>query len=69
MVASELVELLTTPKAESVGTLVLEYVKVIRQSSEVMNNAIENDKVLIVGREAHKINEAAGIIVELLRDK
>ena len=65
---SRLAELLTTPRAESVGTLVLEYVKVIRESAALMDNAIENDKVLIVGREASKIKESADIIVELLKD-
>lgn len=68
MEPSKLVELMTTPKAESVGTLVLDLVKSIRDSSSLIDNAIENDKVLIVGREAAKIKESADLIVELLRD-
>ena len=61
-----LVELLTTPMAESRGTLILEYVKMVRQSAELLNNAIENDKILIAGREAGKIQETADIIAALL---
>ena len=61
-----LVELLTTPVAESRGTLILEYVKMVRQSAELLNNAIENDKILIAGREAGKIKEMADIIAALL---
>ncbi len=61
-----LVELLTTPMAESRGTLILEYVKMVRQSAELLNNAIENDKILIAGREAGKIQEMADIIAALL---
>ena len=61
-----LVELLTTPMAESRGTLILEYVKMVRQSSELLNNAIENDNILIAGREAGKIQEMADIIAALL---
>ena len=61
-----LVELLTTPMAESRGTLILEYVKMVRQSAELLNNAIENDKNLIAGREAGKIQEMADIIAALL---
>ena len=61
-----LVELLTTPMAESRGTLILEYVKMVRQSAELLNNAIENDKILIAGREAGKIKEMADIIAALL---
>ena len=61
-----LVELLTTPTAESRGTLILEYVKMVRQSAELLNNAIENDKILIAGREAGKIQEVADIIAALL---
>ena len=61
-----LVELLTTPMAESRGTLILEYVKMVRQSAELLNNAIENDKILIAGREAGKIQEVADIIAALL---
>ena len=60
-----LVELLTTPMAESRGTLILEYVKMVRQSAELLNNAIENDKILIAGREAGKIQEMADIIAAL----
>ena len=60
------VELLTTPMAESRGTLILEYVKMVRQSAELLNNAIENDKILIAGREAGKIQEMADIIAALL---
>ncbi len=61
-----LVELLTTPMAESRGTLILEYVKMVRQSAELLNNAIENDKILIAGREAGKIQEMADTIAALL---
>ena len=61
-----LVELLTTPMAESRSTLILEYVKMVRQSAELLNNAIENDKILIAGREAGKIQEMADIIAALL---
>ena len=61
-----LVELLTTPMAESRGTLILEYVKMVRQSAELLNNAIENDKILIAGREAGKIQEMADIIAAIL---
>ena len=67
MITKELlVELLTTPMAESRGTLILEYVKMVRQSAELLNNAIENDKILIAGREAGKIQEMADIIAALL---
>lgn len=62
-----LVELLTTPKAESKGTLVEKLVLDIKRSSDLMNNAIENDKVLIAGREAHKIKESADLLAELLK--
>ena len=68
MDAKRHVELLTTPAAESVGTLVLEYVKLLREASTLMNNALENEKVLVVGREAERIRQAADLIVELLRD-
>lgn len=68
MDAKRHVELLTTPAAESVGTLVLENVKILREASTLMNNALENEKVLVVGREAERIRQAADLIVELLRD-
>lgn len=68
LTTTKLVELLTTPKVESVGTLVLEYVSIIKESSAVLNNAIESDKLLVAGREAARINDAAAIVVELLKE-
>lgn len=68
MDAKKHVELLTTPRAEAVGTLVLEYVNSIRRSAELMDNAIESDKILIAGREAGKISEYATMVAHLLAD-
>lgn len=63
---NKLVELLTTPKAEAKGTLIAMYSEAISASADLMNNALEHDKVLVVGREAQKIKEAADMIRQLL---
>ena len=68
MDAKRHVELLTTPAAESVGTLVLENVKIMREAAALMDNALENEKILVVGREAQRIKQAADLIVALLSD-
>ena len=69
MDAKKHIELLTTPRAESVGTLVLEYVSAIQRSSQLLENALENDKILVVGREAAKIAEYSLMVTHLLADK
>lgn len=69
MVAKELAELLTTPASRSAGDIILDKVKAIKLSAELMNNAIENDRILVAGREAGRIQDAAELITALLEDK
>ena len=63
------VELLTTQKSESVGSLIVAYASASKAASQLMNNALENNNILVVGREAAKIVEYSELIVELLKSK
>ena len=63
----KLVEALTTPKIISKLDLAEYYAQQIKASNELLQNALENDKVLVVGREAQRLAEATESLLSVLK--
>lgn len=64
-----MLEALISTKAINKGTLIKEYTNKINEASRLLNNALENDKILVVGREAQKIAEYTETLEILLEIK
>jgi phosphoheptose isomerase len=62
----EMVQALTTPAAIDRAALVDKLIKQIQTHSNLLQNGLENDKVLIVGREAAHISDKANLLAKLL---
>lgn len=66
MVDDELIDILTTPKMINKDELTRRIISQIARHAETLNNAIENDKVLVAGREAGSIQAKATFLLKIL---
>ena len=62
-----LIDALTTPRVIPKLDLVEHYTQQIKKSNELLQNALENDKILIVGREAERLSEATERLLSVLK--
>ena len=62
-----LIDALTTPRIIPKLDLVEHYAQQIKASNELLQNALENDKVLVVGREAQRLSEATESLLSVLK--
>ena len=65
-ISNDMIKALTTPQMISKGELIERLVAQMKASANLLNNALENDKVLVVGREAGRIAENADLVLKLL---
>lgn len=65
-ISNDMIKALTTPQMISKGELIERLVAQMKASADLLNNALENDKVLVVGREAGRIAENADLVLKLL---
>jgi hypothetical protein len=62
-----MIDAMVSPAALNKTELLERTISLMRQSVELMNNALENDKSLVVGREAAKIYDFSKIVLYLLK--
>ena len=62
-----LIDALTTPRTIPKLDLVEHYSQQIKAANELLQNALENDKILVVGREAHRLSEATESLLSVLK--
>lgn len=62
------VEYITTPKMKPAIDLVVELVNSIDNSATLLNNALENDKYGVVGREAQKMSDLVNMMKKALNE-
>ena len=61
----EFIDVLLTPKMLSKGKIIETMIREIWGHAETLNNALENDKTLVVGREAGEIARKARLLVQV----
>lgn len=61
----EFIDALLTPKMLSKGKIIETMIREIWGHAETLNNALENDKTLVVGREAGEIARKARLLVQV----
>lgn len=66
MLDKDMLDAITTPKMINKGELIKKLIQQITNHSDMLQNALENDKTLIVGREASHIEEKARTVLQLL---
>lgn len=65
----DMLEALLTPKMLSKGKIIGTLTREIWGHAETLNNALENDKTLVVGREAGEIARKARLLLQVFNDE